>query len=227
MDPVATARPPHVAAADGEGVVVVVVVVVVVGGELPVVRPLFGRGVGDNGGQEVARLPAADARVVLLVAVADVVTGDVFFSVPLLSDPLELLSLSFVLLTRAGANRPGNSGGEGAHPRGVLFWELILELEVDPGLPPSLLRRIGGVGGHEEARTRATDARVVLAVAVLFAPLLSAPAELLGKNCVVFSRAGATRSSRSQRAPWGTGATGRRRCGPHCGVPRLLARQLS
>ena len=28
--------------------------------------------------------------------------------------------------------------------------------------PPPLLRRIGGVGGHEEARTRATDARVVL-----------------------------------------------------------------
>ena len=106
-------------------------------------RPLFGRGVGDNGGQEVTRLPAADVRVVLVL-------------------------------------------------------DVLLE-----------------------------DIVVVLTVAVLLASLLSAPAELLGEDCIVFSRADASRSSRSRRAPWGAGATGRRRCGPHCGVPRLPARQLS
>ena len=75
--PVATARPGPVAAA-GEGVVVVAFVVLdekVVGGVLPVMRPLLGRGVGDNGGQEVARLPAVDARVVLVAVVVDVVAG--------------------------------------------------------------------------------------------------------------------------------------------------------
>ena len=51
-------------------------------------RPLLGRGVGDNGGQEVLRFPATDARVVL-VAVIDDVAGDVFFSGPLLSEPPE------------------------------------------------------------------------------------------------------------------------------------------
>ena len=55
-------------AAKGEGVVVVVFLPdeeAVVGGVLPAVRPLLGRGVGDNGGQEIARPPAADARVVI------------------------------------------------------------------------------------------------------------------------------------------------------------------
>ena len=61
LDPVVTARPAHVT---GEGVVVVIFFPdeeAVFGGLLPVVRPHLGRGVGDNGGQEVARLPAADA----------------------------------------------------------------------------------------------------------------------------------------------------------------------
>ena len=88
--PVATARPGPVAAA-GEGVVVVAFVVLVesvVGGVLPVMRPLLGRGVGDNGGQEVTLLPAVDGRVVLVAVVVDVVAGDVFLiSDPLLSEP--------------------------------------------------------------------------------------------------------------------------------------------
>ena len=83
--PVATARPGPLAAA-GEGVVVVAFVVLdetVVGGVLPVMRLLLGRVVGDNGGQEVARLPAVDTRVVLVAVVVDVVAGYVF----LISDP--------------------------------------------------------------------------------------------------------------------------------------------
>ena len=63
--PVAVARPAHVAAA-GEGVVVVVFFPdeeAVVGSFLSVMRPALGRGVGDIGGQEVARPSAADARV--------------------------------------------------------------------------------------------------------------------------------------------------------------------
>ena len=67
--PVATARPGPVAAA-GEGVVVFAFVVLdetVVGGVLPVMRPLLGRGFGDNGGQEVARslpsLPASSSSL--------------------------------------------------------------------------------------------------------------------------------------------------------------------
>ena len=131
FDPVATARLAHVAAA-GEGVVVVVFFPdeeAVVGGVLPEVRPLLGRSVGDSGGQRVARLPATAARVVLVAVVVDVVAGDVFFSEPLLSEPPELLGLGCVFLTRVGASRPGNSGGEGAHPRGVLPRELTLELE--------------------------------------------------------------------------------------------------
>ena len=65
-------------AAVGEGVVVVAYVVLdetVVGDVLPVMRPLLGRGVGDNGGQEVARLPAIDDRVVLVAMVVDVVAS--------------------------------------------------------------------------------------------------------------------------------------------------------
>ena len=84
--PVATAQSGPVAAA-GEGVVVVAFVVLdetVVGGVLPVMRPLLGRGVGDNGGQVVALLPAVDARVVLVAVVVDVVADDIF----LISDPL-------------------------------------------------------------------------------------------------------------------------------------------
>ena len=80
--PVANARYAHVAAA-GEGIVVVVFVVLdetVVGGVFPVLLPLLGRGVGDNGGQEVARLPATDALVVLVAVVVDDVAGYVFFS---------------------------------------------------------------------------------------------------------------------------------------------------
>ena len=98
--PIDTARTAHVAAA-GNGVVVVVVVVfvvldeTVVGCVLPEVRPFLRRAVGDNGGQEVARLPATDARVVLVDAL-DVVAGDDFVFVPLLSEPLELLGLGFV-----------------------------------------------------------------------------------------------------------------------------------
>ena len=38
-------------------------------------RPLLGRDVGDNGGQEVARRPAVDARVVLFAVVVDFVAG--------------------------------------------------------------------------------------------------------------------------------------------------------
>ena len=74
--PVANARPGPVAAA-GERVVVVANVVLdemVVGG-VPVMLPHLGRGVGDNGGQEVARLPAVDARVVLIAVMVDVVAG--------------------------------------------------------------------------------------------------------------------------------------------------------
>ena len=69
--PVATARPGPVAAA-GEGVVVLAFVV------------LDETVVGVNGGQEVARLPAVNARVVLVAVVVDVVVGNVF----LISDPL-------------------------------------------------------------------------------------------------------------------------------------------
>ena len=94
--PVATARPGPLAAA-GEGVVVVAFVVLdetVVGGVLPVMRPLLGRGVGDNGGQEVARLPAFDANVVLVAVVVDIVAGDVFLiSDPHLSESPKLLGL--------------------------------------------------------------------------------------------------------------------------------------
>ena len=72
--PVVTARPGPVAAA-GEGVAYVVLDETVVGGVLPVMRPLFESGVGDNGGQEVARLTAVDARVVLVAVVVDVVAG--------------------------------------------------------------------------------------------------------------------------------------------------------
>ena len=75
--PVATARPGPMAEA-GKGVVVlafVVLVETVVGGVLPAMCPLLGRGVGDNGGQEVARLPAVDARVVLVAVVVYVVAG--------------------------------------------------------------------------------------------------------------------------------------------------------
>ena len=211
--PVVFAFPARDVAAAGEGVVVVVFIVLdgaVVGGVLPVVRPLLGRSVGDNGGQRVARLPATAARVVLVAVVEDV-AGDVLFSGPLLSEPPELLGLGFVVLTRVGASRPGNSGGEGAHPRGVLPRELTLGLRELLGLPPPLLRRIGGVGGHEEARSRATDARVVLvfvllegdvvlAVAELLvtAPLLSAPSELLGEGCIVLFRVGASRPGNSE-----------------------------
>ena len=69
LDTVVIARPAHLAAA-GAGVVVVVFFLVeetVVGGGLPVVHSLLGSGVGDSGGQEVARLPA-DVRVFLVAA---------------------------------------------------------------------------------------------------------------------------------------------------------------
>ena len=81
-------------------------------------------------------------------------------------------------------------------PRGLTL-DLVKFLS---GLPLPLLRRIGGVGGHEETRTRATDARVVLVlllledvvdlvvVVELLATLLSAPPKLLGEGCAVFSR---------------------------------------
>ena len=74
--PVATARPGPVTAA-GDCVVVgaFIVLVETVGGVHPVKRPLLGRAVGDNGGQDVARLPAVDARVVLVAVVEDVVAG--------------------------------------------------------------------------------------------------------------------------------------------------------
>ena len=69
-----------------------------------------------------------------------------------------------------------------------------------------MLRRFGGVGGHEETRTRATDARVVLVLVLLedvvelavvvelLAPLLSTPTELLGDGYVFLSRVGASES---------------------------------
>ena len=205
---VPTARPGPMAAAGG-GVVVVafaVLVETVVGGVLPVMRPLLGRGVGDNGGQEVALLPV-DTRVVLVAVVVDVVAGYVFLiSDPLLSEPPDLLGLGFVVIIRTGARRPGNAGGDGPHPRGMFPRGLTLDLvELLSVHPPPLLRRIGRVGGHEEARTRAIDARVLfvlvlledvvdLAVVVeLLAPLLSASPELLGERCVVFSRGVASR----------------------------------
>ena len=84
--PVATACPGPVAAA-GKGVVDVAFVVLdetVVGGVLSVMRLLLGRGVGENGGWELARLPPVDAGVVLVAVVVDVVAGDIF----LISDPL-------------------------------------------------------------------------------------------------------------------------------------------
>ena len=88
-------------------------------------------------------------------------------------------------------------------------------MELLSGLPLPLLRRIGGVGGHEEARTRATDARVVLVLVLLEdvadldvadlavvvelpAPLLSAPPVLLCEGCVVFSRVGGSRPCKSE-----------------------------
>ena len=111
--PVVSARPGPVAAA-GEGVVVVAFVVLdetVVGGVLPVMRPLLGRGVGDNGGQEVARLPAVDARVVLVAVVVNVVAGDdSLISDPLLSKPPDLLDLGSIVLIRVGASRPSTQG---------------------------------------------------------------------------------------------------------------------
>ena len=76
--------------------------------------------------------------------------------------------MGFVVLIWVGASRPVISGGEGAHPRGVLARGLTLDLvELLSGLPPPLHLRIGGVGGHVEARTRATDARVVLVLVLL------------------------------------------------------------
>ena len=48
-------------------------------------------------------------------------------------------------------------------PRGLKL-DLV---ELLSGLPPPLLCRIGEVGGHEEARTRAIDARVVLVLVLL------------------------------------------------------------
>ena len=208
--PVATARPGPVAAA-GEGVVVVAFVVLyetVLGGVLPVMRPLMGPGVGDNGGQELARLPAVDARVVLVYVVVNVVACDVsLISDPLLSEHPELLGFGFVVLIRVGVSRPDNLGGEGPHPRDVLPRGVTLDLvELLSGLPPPLLRCIGGVGGHEEERTSATDAGVVLMLVLLedvvdlavvvdlLVPLLSAPPEFLGEDCVVFSRVGASRT---------------------------------
>ena len=75
-------------------------------------------------------------------------------------------------------------------PRGLTL-DLV---ELLSGLPPPLPLRIGGVGGHVEARTRATDARVVLVLVLLedvvdlavvvelLAPLLPAHHELLGEG---------------------------------------------
>ena len=107
--PVASAHPGPVAAA-GEGVVVVAFVVLyetVLGGVLPVMRPLMGPGVGDNGGQELARLPAVDARVVLVYVVVNVVACDVsLISDPLLSEPPDLLGLRSVVLIRVGVSLP-------------------------------------------------------------------------------------------------------------------------
>ena len=48
-------------------------------------------------------------------------------------------------------------------PRGLKL-DLV---ELLSGLPPQLLRRIGDVDGHEEARTRAIDARVVFVLVLL------------------------------------------------------------
>ena len=117
--------------------------------------------------------------------------------------------MGFVVLIRV--SRPDISGGEGPHPRGVLPRRLTLDLvELLSGLPPSLLLRIGGVGGHKEERTSATDARVVLVLVLLedvvdlavvvelLAPLLSAPPELLGEGCVVFTRVGASGPGKSE-----------------------------
>ena len=130
---------------------------------------------------------------------------------PLLSEPPDLLGLGFVVLIRDSASRPVNSGSEGAHPRGVLPRGLTHVLvEFLSGLPLPLLRRIGGNGGHEEARNCATDARVVLVLVLLehvvdladvvelLAPLLSAPPVLLGEGCVVFSRVEASRPGKSE-----------------------------
>ena len=141
-----------------------------------------------------------------------VVAGDVFLiSDPLLSEHPELLGFGFVVLIRVGVSRPDNLGGEGPHPRDVLPRGVTLDLvELLSGLPPPLLRCIGGVGGHEEERTSATDAGVVLMLVLLedvvnlavvdlavvvdlLVPLLSAPPEFLGEDCVVFSRVGASR----------------------------------
>ena len=153
----------------GEGVVVVVFVIfdeAVVGGVLPVVRPLLRRGVGDNGEQEVARLPAADARVVLIAVVA----GDVFFSVPLLSEPPELLGLGWVVFSRVGASRPGNSGGEGApvigQLRGGLVRQVVLaKIDVAGTLVSPLVDSVlFGAAGGLEAVLGTSDACVVLEV---------------------------------------------------------------
>ena len=105
---------------------------------------------------------------------------------------------------------------------------LTLDLvELLSGLPPSLLLRIGGVGGHKEERTSATDARVVLVLVLLedvdlavvverLALLLSAPPELLGEGCVVFTRVGASGPGKSE----GEGV-------PVVGeLPRRLVRQI-
>ena len=111
--PVASARPGPVAAAR-EGVVFVAFVVrdeTVVGGILPVMRPLMSPAVGDNGGQEEARLPAVDARVVLVAVVVNVVAGDdSLISDPLLSKPPDLLDLGSIVLIRVGASRPSTQG---------------------------------------------------------------------------------------------------------------------
>ena len=136
--PVATVRPGPVAAV-GKCVVDVAFFILdetVVGGVLPVMRPLLGRGVGDNVGQEVARLRAVDASVILVAVVVDVVADDIFLiSDPLISEPPELLYLGFEVLIQAG--RPDNSGGEGAQPRGVLSRGLTLDLvELLSGLLP-------------------------------------------------------------------------------------------
>ena len=100
---------------------------------------------------------------------------------------------------------------EAAASGGVLPLGLTLDqVELLSGLPPPLLRRIGEVGGHEEARTLATDARVLLVLVLLedvadlavvvelLAPLLSAPPELLCEGCVVFPRGGASRHGKSE-----------------------------
>ena len=107
---VASARPGPVAAAR-EGVVFVVRDETVVGGILPVMRPLMSPDVGDNGGQEVARLPDVDARVVLVAVVVNVVAGDdSLISDPLLSKPPDLLDLGSIVLIRVGASRPSTQG---------------------------------------------------------------------------------------------------------------------